>query len=91
MLSEVGTGNCVGNPGGHTESNPRPSKAGVSFCLVLRPLGRMCTTQAQCFGTPSLSTHGQNTPAAGADVRYVSVLGMALHSFYNEYQHWLQN
>ena len=38
MLSEVVTCNCVRNPGGHAESNPRPSEEGVSFYLVLRPL-----------------------------------------------------
>ena len=38
MLSEVVTCNCVRNPGGHVESNPRPSEEGVSFYLVLRPL-----------------------------------------------------
>ena len=38
MLSEVVTCNCVRNPGGHAESNPRPSEEGVSFYHVLRPL-----------------------------------------------------
>ena len=31
MLSEVVTCSCVLNPGGHAESNPRPSEEGVSF------------------------------------------------------------
>ena len=38
MLREVVTCNCVRNPGGHTESNPRPSEEGASFYHVLRPL-----------------------------------------------------
>ena len=38
MLSEVVTCNCVRNPGGHAESNPKPSEEGVSFYHVLRPL-----------------------------------------------------
>ena len=38
--SEVVTCNCVRNPGGHAESNPRPSEVGVSFYHVLRPLDR---------------------------------------------------
>ena len=38
MLSEMVTCNCVRNPGGHAESNHRPSEEGVSFYLVLRPL-----------------------------------------------------
>ena len=38
MLSEVVTCNCVRNPGGHAESNPRPSEEEVSFYHVLRPL-----------------------------------------------------
>ena len=38
MLSEVVTCNCFRNPGGHAESNPRPSEEGVSFYHVLRPL-----------------------------------------------------
>ena len=40
MLSEVVTCNCVRNPGGHAESNPRPSEEGVSFYHVLRQLDR---------------------------------------------------
>ena len=40
MLSEVVTCNCVRNPGGHAETNPRPSEEGVSFYHVLRPLDR---------------------------------------------------
>ena len=42
MLSEVVTCNCVRNPWGHAESNPRPSEAGVSFYHVLRPLDLAC-------------------------------------------------
>ena len=38
MLSEVVTCNCVRNRGGHAELHPRPSKEGVSFYHVLRPL-----------------------------------------------------
>ena len=38
MLSEAVTCNCVRNPRGHAESNPRPSEEGVSFYHVLRPL-----------------------------------------------------
>ena len=45
MLSEVVTCNCVRNPGGHAESNPRPSEEGVSFYHVLRPLDLMHTWQ----------------------------------------------
>ena len=35
VLSEVVTCNCVRNPGGHTESNPRPSEEGASFYHVI--------------------------------------------------------
>ena len=35
VLSEVVTCNCVRNPGGHAESNPRPSEEVVSFYHVL--------------------------------------------------------
>ena len=41
MLSEVVMCNCVRNPGGHAESNLRPSEEGVSFYHVLRPLDRV--------------------------------------------------
>ena len=44
MLSEVVTRNCVRNPGGHAESNPRPSEEGVSVYHVLRPLDRVSWT-----------------------------------------------
>ena len=45
VRSEVVTCNCVRNPGGHAESNPRPSKEGVSFYHVLRPLVHECMQQ----------------------------------------------
>ena len=48
MLSEVVTCNGVRNPGGHAESNPRPSEEGVSFYHVLRPLDHVCMC-AVCF------------------------------------------
>ena len=41
VLSEVFTCNCVRNPGGNAESNPRPSEEGVSFYHVLRPLDQV--------------------------------------------------
>ena len=47
MLSEVVTCNCVRNPGGHAESNLRPSEEGVSFYHVLRPLD-LCAARSGC-------------------------------------------
>ena len=46
MLSEVVTCNCARNPGGHAESNPRPSEEGVSFYHVPRPLDRCPVVRA---------------------------------------------
>ena len=50
MLGEVVTCNCVRNPGGEPESNPRPSEEGVSFYPVLRPLvhGVQCMVCGVC-------------------------------------------
>ena len=49
MLSEVVTCNCVRNPGGHRESNQRPSEEGVSFYLVLRPLDWFVWVHVESF------------------------------------------
>ena len=49
MLSEVVTCNCAQNPGGHAESDPRPSEEGVSFYHVLRPL--WCINVAKKYTT----------------------------------------
>ena len=54
MLSEVVTCNCVRNPVGHAESNPRPSKEGVSFYHVLRQLDQLCTDLSLSVYTPTL-------------------------------------
>ena len=55
MLSEVVTCNCVCHPGGHAESNPRPSEEGVSFYHVL-PLSPPVAACAQS----SLDLHHPN-------------------------------
>ena len=49
VLSEVVTCNCVRNPGGHAESNPRPSDEGVSFYHVFRPLDHGCAHASVSF------------------------------------------
>ena len=50
MLSELVTCNCVGNLGGHAESNPRPSVEGVSLDLVLRPLDQLYVSELAIAG-----------------------------------------
>ena len=56
MLSEVVTCNCVRNPGGHAESNPRPSEEGVSFYHVLRPLDHIVKVAGSITCLPGLQT-----------------------------------
>ena len=66
MLSEVVTCNCVRNPGGHAELNPRPSKEGVSFYHVLRPLDHCVARRKQ--HQPGITPNDNTThvPTAGS-------------------------
>ena len=72
MLSEVVTCNCVRNPGGHTESNPRPSEEGASFYHVQllshnlaipgSQVGQLQLASLEAVGIRSLSCHQASLP-----------------------------
>ena len=73
--SEVVTCNCARNPGGHAQSDPRPSEEGVSFYLVLRPLdqkasSQRCEGRAACAAPfPAAWERGATAEAGGGALR----------------------